>query len=245
MRAAILCGGLGTRLQARLPGKPKALAPIGDGVFLDYVLRLLRRFGVEEAILCTGYKGEAIREHVGGGKEVAMRVRYSEEKEALGTGGAVKNAQGLLSGGPFFICNGDTLLDVDFGRLLAAHRRAKAIATLALARVQDGSRYGNVQTVADGEVKEWVEKPESGKGGAGTAWIYGGICVAEPRLFELIPAAPPAVSLERDVFRKLAGHGLFAERFPGFFLDIGVPEDYERARKVIPERYGCDGAHSG
>ena len=173
-----------------------------------------------------------------------MKVQYSEEKEALGTGGALKNAEMLVRNNPFLLCNGDTLLELDYGRLLAAHRRGKAIVTLALARAADGSRYGNVQALANGEVKEWVEKPRAGKSGFEPAWIYGGVCLADRRLFDFIPAAPPAVSLERDVFRKLTGHGLFAERFTGFFLDIGVPADYEFAKKAIPERYGCAGTHS-
>lgn len=236
-QAVILCGGLGTRLQERLPGTPKALARIGGRAFLEYLLQDLVTAGIRRMVLCTGRGRDLIRAYFGDGSDFGACIRYSEERVALGTGGALKNAQRQVNSNPFLVCNGDSLLELDFARLLARHLNSKAKVTLALTLVPDGSRYGNVRMEPDGRVAELIEKPEKGVMEPKPAWIYGGICVADQSLFPEIDDAPPAVSLERDVLPMLIGHGLFAEQFKGFFLDIGVPEDYERACWAIPESY--------
>jgi len=245
LQAVILCGGLGTRLQNRLPGTPKSLAPISGRPFLEYLLCDLVAAGIHNIVLCTGHGGEAIRAYFGEGEKFEAEIQYSEEKESLGTGGALKNAQALLRSDPFLVLNGDTLLDIDYGRLLTKHSKARAVVTLALTQVQDGGRYGNVTLLPDGKVTQLQEKPKDFLPNGEPAWIYGGVCCVDQRIFSEIRPAPPAVSFERDVLPKLTGGGLFAELFTGFFLDIGIPEDYERACTAIPQRYVCASSHTG
>jgi NDP-sugar pyrophosphorylase family protein len=245
LHAVILCGGLGTRLRSRMGSTPKSLAPISGRPFLEYLLCDLVAVGIRNIVLCTGHGGELIRAHFGQGERFGATIQYAEEKVSLGTGGALKNAQPLLRSNPFLVLNGDTLLDIDYGRLLTKHSNAGAVATLALIQVQGGGRYGNVMLLPNGQVLELREKPQKPLSNGEPVWIYGGICCVDQRIFAEIGPAPPAVSLERDVLPKLTGGGLFAELFTGFFLDIGIPEDYERACTAIPQRYACAGSHSG
>jgi D-glycero-D-manno-heptose 1,7-bisphosphate phosphatase len=118
------------------------------------------------------------------------------------------------------------------------------VVTLALTQVQDGGRYGNVMLLPNGQVTQWREKPREFLSNGEPVWIYGGVCCVDQRIFSEIRPAPPAVSFEHDVLPRLTGRGLFAELFAGFFLDIGIPEDYERACTAIPQRYACAGSHT-
>jgi NDP-sugar pyrophosphorylase family protein len=156
----------------------------------------------------------------------------------------VKNGQRIIRSNPFLVMNGDTLLDIDYGRLISKHSKVGAMVTLALTKVADGGRYGNVMLLPDGEVMDIREKPDEPVSCGEPVWIYGGVCCADQGIFSEIKPAPPAVSLEREVLPKLAGRGLFAELFTGFFLDIGIPQDYERACTAIPQRYACAGSHT-
>jgi NDP-sugar pyrophosphorylase family protein len=244
LQAVILCGGLGTRLKGRLPGTPKSLAPISGRPFLEYLLCDLVTVGLRNIVLCTGHGGTEIQGHFGDGEKYGAAIHYSEEKESLGTGGALKNAEALIRSDPFLLLNGDTLLEIDYGRLISKHSKAGAAVTLALTQVQDGSRYGNVMLLPNGQVKDLREKPREPVSNGEPVWIYGGICCLDQQIFSEISPAPPAVSLERDILPKLTGRGLFAELFTGFFLDIGIPQDYERACRAIPQRYACAGSHS-
>lgn len=244
LQAVILCGGPSTRLRERLPGTPKALAPIGGHAFLEYLIQDMVAVGIRRMILCTGHGRDVLRAYFGDGSDFGAAIQYSEERVTLGTGGALKNAQRLVHSEPFLVCNGDSLLELDYVRLLARHLNSKAKVTLALTAVQDGSRYGNVRSLPDGTVTELIEKPPKPASGPLAAWIYGGVCVAQQSIFSDIAEAPPAVSLECDVFPQLIGRGLIAERFKGFFVDIGVPEDYEAACGSIPQRYNFAGSHS-
>jgi len=244
LQAVILCGGLGKRLQGHLPGIPKSLAPIGGRAFLEYAIEDLLAAGIRNLVLCTGHGGEAIREHFWDGSAFGVAIRYSEEQESLGSGGVLKKAQRLIDSNPFLVMNADSLLELDYGRLLSKHLGERATVTLALAQVPDRVRYGNVMLLPNGEVLELMEKPQERSLHAEPAWVSGGVCAMDQAIFAKIPAAPPAVSLERDIFPKLAGHGLFAELFDGFLIDIGVPGDYERACNDIPQRYARVATHS-
>jgi D-glycero-alpha-D-manno-heptose 1-phosphate guanylyltransferase len=244
LQAVILCGGLGTRLQSRLPGTPKSLAPISGRPFLEYLLCDLVAVGIRNIVLCTGHGGAAIRGHFGNGEKHGAAIQYAEEKESLGTGGALKNGQALIRSNPFLVMNGDTLLDIDYGQLVSKHSKAGAVVTLALTQVEDGGRYGNVRLLPNGQVADLREKPREPVSNGEPVWIYGGVCCVDQRIFSEIRPAPPAVSLERDVLPKLTGRGLFGELFTGFFLDIGIPQDYERACTAIPQRYACASSHT-
>ena len=244
LQAVILCGGLGTRLRSRIEGIPKCLAPIVDRPFLEYLVDLLVSAGLRRIIFCTGYGADKVWKTMGDGLRFEAEFLYSQEQASLGTAGALKLAEPLIDSETFFLVNGDSLFDMDHEWLMRKHRERGALATMALAQVEDSTRYGNVELGPGGEVATLREKPESTTSRRKSGWIYGGVCVADRNLLKTIPSSSEPVSLEREIFPGLIGCGLFGERFDGFFLDIGVPLDYERACQLIPARYSFARTHS-
>lgn len=237
--AVILAGGLGLRLRSAYAAGPKSMAPVRGRPFLDYLLSWLQGQGVKEVILCVGYKRSQIQRFVGRGSKWGMRVRYSVEKKLLGTGGALKKAERLISGEPLLVMNGDTFVDVKLGEIMKFHRARKALATLAAVEVVGGSRYGALRVGAGGRVRAFLEKGGKDlKGGSRTRrqLVNGGVYVFEKGLLEKISARGP-VSLERKVFPSLlAEKRVYAFESDAYFLDIGVPKDLWRAQRELPER---------
>jgi NDP-sugar pyrophosphorylase family protein len=225
MHAVILAGGLGTRLRGVVDDRPKPMAEIGGRPFLEYLLANLRRQGFSEAVLCTGYLAEAVEHHFGDGRRFGLSLRHSREPQPLGTGGALKHAQPLLAGERWLVLNGDTFFDLPYAELADAHRAAGALATMALARVPDASRFGVVDLGPGGRIEAFRDAC------AGPALANGGVYVVERALLDRIPAGAPA-SLERDVFGRLAGGRLHGVEFAGELIDIGTPDAYLRLREA-------------
>jgi NDP-sugar pyrophosphorylase family protein len=246
MQAVVLCGGLGTRLSGVVPHLPKALAPVAGRPFLHYLLTDLAAAGVFDVVLCTGHRSETIEAEFVGDARCGLSICYSKEYKPLGTAGALKNAERHVHSNPFLLLNGDSLLDVDFERLIAAHKSSGAIATLALARVAQPERYGSVILDANGEVRAFSEKTSvHGETSSNSScWINGGVYALDRKIFGGIPEAGRAISFERKILPALVRRCLFGFLCDGFFIDIGVPEDYERAQTEIPRRASCACAHS-
>jgi D-glycero-alpha-D-manno-heptose 1-phosphate guanylyltransferase len=241
LEAVILCGGLGLRLRPAVPELPKCLAAVGDRPFLEYVLLQLRAEGIRNVVLCTGYRSQHVADYFETGKRWDMSLTYSIEKESLGTGGAVKKAGAFVHGSPFLALNGDSILDVNLAQLVAFHNANQASVTIALAQVESGERYGSVDTDAEGCVTAFREKGGRATTSVATmetnARINGGIYVMDSRVFAEIPSAPPPVSLETDVFPRLTGRRVYGYPTNGYFVDIGVPEDYAKAQRELPRRF--------
>jgi len=226
MEAVVLAGGLGTRLRAVVADVPKPMAPVAGRPFLAYVLDRLVDTGFATAILAVGYRFEAIRSHFGDGYR-GLRLAYSVEREPQGTGGALRDALALGSGGEMFVLNGDTWLDVDYRAMLAAHERSRAELTIAVHRVADSARYGALELEGN-RVRGFREKGESGSG-----WINGGIYVVGPALRTRLRRVG-AFSFEQDVLVPgVASIAPLAFRTTGQFIDIGIPDDYVRARQIL------------
>lgn len=230
-------------MKSRLGELPKTLAPIGGRPFLDYLLADLGAAGFREAVLCTGYAGEAVRTHCGTSK-FGLSIAISQESGPRGTAGALRQARSLIKSNPFALLNGDSLLELDYSELLAKHSRLNATVTLALAAVPDGSRYGNVQIAPDSEILDMAEKPARSSlcPNRGKALIFGGVSILNQAVFDELPPDVIPLSLERDILPKFIGRGLFGSVCQGFFIDIGVPEDYDRACHELQR--GCSVASS-
>jgi D-glycero-alpha-D-manno-heptose 1-phosphate guanylyltransferase len=228
VQALILCGGFGTRLRGVVQDAPKAMAPINGTPFLELLIDVLRKKGVHEIVLATGYKAEQIEQHFGTGTRWGVSIAYSREATPLGTGGAIKQADSLL-GERFLVLNGDTFAEFDLAAMTSLFDGREAQMVMALKTVADVARYGSVLLDSEQRVSAFVEKGSSAGGGYINAGIY---LVRRPLLEEIAPGR--AVSLENDVMPGvLAQGGLFACEMPGAFIDIGVPEDYFRAQTLL------------
>jgi mannose-1-phosphate guanylyltransferase len=222
MQALILAGGEGTRLRPLTSTVPKPVVPLVDRPFIRFMLDWLRSHGVDDVVMSCGHLASGVRNVLGDGSAFGLRLRYVEEPRPLGTGGALKFAEPLLSD-RFLMLNGDVLTDIDLTAQLEQHERTGATATLALTPVEDPSAYGLVRTRNGGEVTEFVEKPAPDQ--IDTNNISAGAYVLERSVLELLEAEQPA-SIERDVFPRLVGDGLYGYVSDGYWLDIGTPDRY-------------------
>ena len=222
MQALILAGGEGTRLRPLTSTVPKPVVPLVDRPFIAFMLDWLRGHGVDDVIMSCGFLASGVRNVLGDGGAYGLRLRYVEEPRPLGTGGALKFAESLLDE-RFLMLNGDVLTDLDVSAQIALHEARGAQATLALTPVEDPSAYGLVRTLEDGRVTGFVEKPSPNQ--IDTRNISAGIYVLERSVLELLEPEQPA-SIERDVFPRLVGDGLYAYVGDGYWLDIGTPERY-------------------
>lgn len=227
MQALILAGGAGTRLRPVLPELNKPMAPVAGRPFLEYLLLQLRKYEIDEVILCVGYKAELIQAYFGTGVDWGLQVSYSYETDLRGTAGAFKLAENLVHDEDFYVMNGDSLFDIELRTLMLYHRKMKATATLALAEVNDTSRYGAVGMNEMGQIVGFIEKRADNIRGL----INSGVYVFTRRVFDFIPGGRPA-SLERDILPELVGRDLYGLPVSGYFVDIGVPEDYSKLRST-------------
>lgn len=225
--AIVLAGGLGTRLRTVVADLPKPLAPVAGRPFLAWLLDALAAGGLRRVVLATGFMADAV-ERFAGTRWEGMAVDYSREDQPLGTGGAVRQAALRIEGRDgAHVVNGDTFLRYAPRDLHAATIAAGADAGLALARVDDVSRYGAVE-VDDDTVTAFREK-----GATGAGLINAGCYYLSPRALASLPGPGP-FSLEREVLVPMAAAGRLAAftRTSGF-IDIGVPDDYHRAQSLF------------
>ena len=222
MQALILAGGEGTRLRPLTSTVPKPVVPLVDRPFIGFMLDWLRGHGVDDVVMSCGFLAGGVRDVLGDGGEFGVRLRYVEEPTPMGTGGALKYAEELLDD-RFLMLNGDVLTDMDLTAQIARHAATGARATLALYPVEDPSRYGLVRLTDGDAVSEFVEKPSADQ--IDTNNISAGAYVLERSVLDLLEPGRPA-SIERDVFPRLVGDGLYGFVHGGYWLDIGTPETF-------------------
>jgi mannose-1-phosphate guanylyltransferase len=232
LQALILAGGEGTRLRPLTSTIPKPVVPLVDRPFISYMIQWLGRHGVDDVILGCGFMADAVRNVLGDGSSLGIRLRYLEEPRPLGTGGALKFAEELLEK-RFLMLNGDVLSDMDLTEQLRQHERTGAKATLALYPVEDPSAYGLVRLDADDSVTEFVEKP--GAEAMHTNLINAGAYILERDVLDSMAPAGTNISIEREVFPKLVGRGLYGYEASGYWMDIGTPDRYLKATYDILE----------
>lgn len=228
MKALLLAGGFGTRLRPLTLTRPKHLLPIANRPHIDHVFDLLVGHGVSQVILTTSYLAEAFAETVEAARARGLDVRVTYEEVALGTAGALKNAESEVGDETFFVFNGDVLTDVDLEELLSFHRERDAEATILLTPVEDPSAFGVVPTERDGRVTGFIEKPPRDE--APTNMINAGIYVLEPSVLARIPGGREW-SVERALFPELVSEGSPIYAFPtdAYWMDVGTPDKYLRA----------------
>jgi D-glycero-alpha-D-manno-heptose 1-phosphate guanylyltransferase len=225
--AIILAGGLGTRLREAVPDLPKCTAPVAGKPFLSYVIDHLRMQGVERFVFSLGYKWGTIEEYL---QKEYSTLDYTSviEEEPLGTGGGIRLAIQKATTDNVVIANGDTLFKIKLNEIAAVHERNNAECTLALKPMQDFDRYGVVTTDDSGKIVSFKEKQFYRQG-----LINGGIYVVRKDQF-LNRSFLQKFSFEKDYLEKFCGEGKFyGSRQTGYFIDIGIPEDYQKAQRDL------------
>ncbi|MCL4321330.1 MAG: nucleotidyltransferase family protein [Deltaproteobacteria bacterium] len=251
-QAIILAGGLGTRLKAVIKDIPKPMADIDGKPFLEYLLRFLSAQGIEEVIISCGYKHEVIENYFKG-RFGGLKIYYSIESEPLGTGGAVKKALEFINAGnknadnkkyeDILILNGDTFFNISLKELYGFHKAKNSDLTLALKALKNFDRYGTVKIDYNNKIKGFEEKKPQKEG-----FINGGIYLLSVNLINLLLSSKlnlsAVFSFEKDFLEVYynykdkdikKGFGLYGLPFDenSYFIDIGIPSDYESAKKEL------------
>jgi NDP-sugar pyrophosphorylase family protein len=203
------------------------MALISGTPFLQLLLDRLRSQGVSDVILGTGYMAEKIEGYFKSGNKFALRIRYSRENESLGTGGALKLAEPLLSD-PVLVLNGDSYVEWNLVTMLELFMAKGADMVVVLQAVEDVTRYGRVTLDHHGRITQFIEKGVRG----GPGLINAGVYLLRNRIVRDLPAGTP-ISLEREVFPRLLKHGVYGLVCTGLFIDIGIPEDLRRAQRLL------------
>ena len=225
MEAIILAGGLGTRLQSVVSDVPKSMAVINGRPFLEYQLDYLIGQGTMRAVLSVGYKHECIMNHFGYAYK-SLEIDYAIEHEPLGTGGGIRLSFWKIDGPRALILNGDSMFRFDFREMMDFHLKKRAAVTIALRKLKDTLRYGRVSMGRTRRINGFSEKDPDGAPG----FINGGIYILEKKML-MEPEFRGKFSIEKDFFSHYYPTlKMFGFEAQGYFLDIGIPEDYKKAQ---------------
>lgn len=237
MKAVVLAGGKGTRLLPYTQIFPKPLVPIGDMPILEILLVQMKAAGVSEVTLAVGHLSELMRAFFQDGSQWGLRIRYSYEREPLGTAGPLAQVKGLDD--TFLVTNGDVLTTLPLADLVRSHRASGAAATIAMYNRPVKVDLGVIVLEEDGRgpggcarVVDYIEKPSY------NYQVSMGIYVFEPRVLSFIQ---PGARLDfPDLVKKLlaAGETVNGYPFDGYWQDLGRPSDYEQAQQDF-ERMRC------
>ncbi len=221
----VLAAGLGTRLRPLTGSISKPMAPIVNRPVMYHILRLLKQHGIEEAVANLHYHPHAITNYFGKGQRLEIDLRYSLESELLGTAGGVKKVQKYFGGETFLVISGDALTDLDLGKLIEQHRRAGGIATLALKKVDDPSKYGVVIRDRAQRILGFQEKPAPGEEMSNLCNC--GIYIFEPQVFDFIPK-DTFFDSGKQLFPQFVERDIpfYGFEIDGYWNDVGSLEQY-------------------
>ena len=190
MKAIILAGGRGKRLKPVTDYVPKPLVPIKNIPIIEWQIRYLKKFGIKEVIICTGYKADMIESYLSM-KKLGMKIKFSIEKTPLGTGGAIKKAGKLINDKSFFVINGDTITNIDLHQLASKKN--------AIAAIELRTKYGILETESD-KIINFKEKKE-----ISDTWMNAGIYHLQKEVLKKLPIKG---DIEKTVFPDYAKKGM-------------------------------------
>ncbi|MCS1394250.1 nucleotidyltransferase family protein [Lysinibacillus boronitolerans] len=230
MDAIILAGGFGTRLRSVVSDVPKPMAPVANQPFLSYLLEYLKEYDINKVILCTGYKHQVIEEYFSTSYK-QINIRYSVEEEPLGTGGAIKKALSMIDSDHAIVLNGDTLFNINLSEFIDLHYKENADVTIALKFLTDFDRYGSV-VLEENKIIGFEEKSYKSSG-----YINGGVYIINKQLLELYTLSS-TFSFEKEILEsKVDNLNIVGYKSSSYFIDIGIPEDYEKAQTEVKELF--------
>lgn len=225
--AVILCGGMGTRLRSVVDDRPKPMAEINDRPFLDILIDSFSEFGLRRFVLCAGYMSYIIRDYYGS-RTGSQEFIISEEREPLGTAGAIRNAARHIRSGTLLVANGDSFCPVDLAAFNEFHSARDAMMSMVVIEAQDRSDCGLVSLDESQRIVGFEEKNERSR----SRYVNAGIYLLQKEILSLIPPAT-AYSLERDLFPDLIGWDCYAFATQAPLFDIGTPERLATAIKHL------------
>jgi len=228
--AIILAGGLGTRLRGVVPDLPKPMALINNRPFLEYQMDYWIAQGIDKFILSVGYLKNIIIKHFGDEYKGA-KIEYAVEHKPLGTGGGLLLAAKDLTK-PFLVLNGDTFIEVDLNTLCKFHLDQQSEWTFSLFRTNQFDRYMGMDVSQNGKILALKSKVKKSANLAN-----GGVYLINPSALKLLDCKiGNKTSLEDELLPRFISNGgvLFGVESRGIFIDIGIPEDYYRAKDILP-----------
>ncbi len=221
--AFILAGGKGTRLRPLTNNTPKPMIGIKGKPILEYVIELLSKYHVKNAVMALGYKAEQIKEYFGTGEKWDMNIEYVIEKKPLGTGGPLRLAKNLLLD-EFLMFNGDNLTNINLNDMHTFHKKNNAYATIALTSVKDPKNFGVIELQGN-QIKRFIEKPVKPESNL----INSGTYILKPEVIDMLPKGYSLI--EEAVFPKLSEEGkLYGYVYNGQWFPTDTIERYEKAK---------------
>jgi len=231
MKAAILAGGIGTRMRPLTYVIPKAMLPIGGRPLLEHTIRYLKEYGITEVVVCVAYLKNHIIDYFKDGESLGAKIQYAGAEMPLGTAGQLKTAEKFISE-TFLAMNGDIISSLNLRKLIDFHEKSGGIGAIALKRFEVPVPYGFIEVDAKSNIQRFTEKPTL------TFSANAGIYVLKPKVFDYIPKNQIA-SLETETFPTLLKNG---EKLNGYYedaywADVGTITDFERVDKELLSRF--------
>ncbi|MDD5117665.1 MAG: sugar phosphate nucleotidyltransferase [Sulfuricurvum sp.] len=225
MKAVVMAGGFGTRIQPLTNSIPKPMLPIMNRPMMEHTIVSLRNLGIKEFIILLYFKPEVIKDYFQDGSKWGIKITYVVPDDDYGTAGAVKKAQEYIGDENFIIISGDLVTDFDFQKIFDYHEEKKSKLTITLTSVENPLEFGVVIANEEGKIEKFLEKPSWGEVFSDT--INTGIYIIEPEILDYIPKNEN-FDFAKDLFPLLMRKGidLMAGHAQGYWRDVGNPESY-------------------
>lgn len=224
--AIILAGGFGTRLQAVVSDVPKPMAPINNEPFLNYVFDYLLHYKIEHVVLSTGYLADKIFDYYKN-EYRGIKISYTKEETPLGTGGGIRLAMTKCYTSDVLVLNGDSFFDVNITEHFSNHISKQSDCSLALRKVDNAARYGTILLGIENAIETFKEKDNIEQAGL----INGGVYILNRNLYLSKTNEAVPFSIEKDFYEiRINELHIFGFEYDGYFIDIGIPEDYNKAQ---------------
>ena len=231
MKAVILAGGLGTRLQPYTTFLPKPMLPLGEKPLLEHLIEWIKKNGISSVVLCVSYLRKTIEDYFEDGERFGVNIEYAAASRPLATAGQLKTAENLLD--DTFVCiYGDSIFNFDLRKMINQHKKKKSIITMSLYEYKFNLKYGVIDTSTNGKVLAWNEKPEIKEN------INIGCYVMEPQVLKYIPKNKPygMDSVIKSVIKQKKNvHSFLTKKG---FMDIGDKTSYQKAHHQFIAKLG-------
>ncbi|RLA73197.1 MAG: mannose-1-phosphate guanyltransferase [Epsilonproteobacteria bacterium] len=240
MKAVVMAGGFGTRIQPLTNSRPKPMLPIMNRPMMENTMLTLRDLGIKEFIILLYFKPEIIQEYFGDGSAFGIKITYVIPNDDYGTAGAVKLAQEHIGDENFIIISGDLVTDFDFQKIFDYHKTKKSKLTITLTSVENPLEFGVVIANDEGKIEKFLEKPSWGEVFSDT--INTGIYIIEPEILDYIPRGDN-FDFAKDLFPLLMREGveLIAGHADGYWRDVGNPDSYREVHEdIMSDRVNFD-----